>query len=231
MPAASHTKRIKGVSIYRPFIYGSIATPVNPDKKPPNLPPDHTHQWTVCVKGVNDTNISYFIKKVTFKLHDTYANPVRTVESPPFEVSETGWGEFEIQIKIHFHSESGEKPQSLFHFLQLHPYTGDEAERELARQQRRPVLAYMYDEIVFNEPTEAMYELLTTKGTAKLPSRAKGARGDFVEESEAMELDRLGEGIRIVEEHIKKQKELLVQKEKQVAEMREKMGLEVKGKK
>lgn len=59
-------------------VYGSIATPVNPDKKPPNLPMDHTHQWTVSVKGVNDADISHFIKKVQFKLHDTYANPLRS---------------------------------------------------------------------------------------------------------------------------------------------------------
>lgn len=64
-------------------VYGSIATPVNPDKKPPNLPPDHTHQWTVSVKGVNDADISYFIKKVQFKLHDTYANPLRSLSPLP----------------------------------------------------------------------------------------------------------------------------------------------------
>lgn len=51
---------------------------MNPDKKPPNLPPDHTHQWTVSVRGVGENDISHFIKKVQFKLHDTYANPLRS---------------------------------------------------------------------------------------------------------------------------------------------------------
>ena len=38
---------------------------------------------------------------MTFKLHETYENPVRTLESPPYQVTETGW-EFEIIIKLHF---------------------------------------------------------------------------------------------------------------------------------
>jgi len=78
----------------------------------------------------------------------------------------------------------------------------------------------MYDELVFNEPTEAMYDILTSKGSARLPSRAKGARGEFTEESEAVELDRLNAGIQIVKEHIDKAKETLVAKEKAVAELK-----------
>lgn len=148
------------------------------------------------------------------------------IEHPPFEVSETGWGEFEIQIKLFFVPECTEKAQTLFHFLKLHPYIGDKAELELARQQRRPVLSYVYDEIIFNEPTEAMYDLLTSRGSARLPSRVRGARGEFVEESEASELDRLGEGIKVVQENIRKAKETLVEKEKQVAQI--KAGMEKK---
>ncbi|KAH8153135.1 uncharacterized protein LAJ45_02722 [Morchella importuna] len=221
MPSAPNSKRIKGVSIYRPFVYGSIATPVNPDKKPPNLPPDHTHQWTVSVRGVGENDISHFIKKVQFKLHDTYANPLRMIESPPFEVSETGWGEFEIQIKIFFVPECTEKAQTLFHFLKLHPYIGDKAELELSRTQRRPVQAFIYDEIIFNEPTEAMYDLLTSRGSALIPPRARNGRGwEFTEESEASELDRLTEGIKVVQEHIKKAKETLLEKERQVAQIK-----------
>lgn len=44
------------------------------------MPPDHTHQWTISVKGVNDADITYFIKKVQFKLHaDTYSPPLRSM--------------------------------------------------------------------------------------------------------------------------------------------------------
>lgn len=50
--------------------------------------PDHTHRWTVGVRSAasaSDSEIvggaddlSYFIKRVTFKLHDTYTNPNRS---------------------------------------------------------------------------------------------------------------------------------------------------------
>ena len=45
-------------------------------------------------------------KKVVFKLHDSYPNNTRTfTEGPPYEVTETGWGEFEIIIKIYWNVE------------------------------------------------------------------------------------------------------------------------------
>lgn len=82
-------------------------------------------------------------------------------------------------------------------------------------------MSYTYDELVFNEPTEAMFDILTTKGTARLPSKAKAkGRGEFVVETEQVELDRLGEGLRIVQDHIKATRERLAQREKEVAEMK-----------
>jgi YEATS domain-containing protein 4 len=49
------------------------------------------------------------VKKVHFKLHESYAEPNRIVVKPPYEVTETGWGEFEIVIKIYFH-DPNERP-------------------------------------------------------------------------------------------------------------------------
>ena len=67
------------------------------------------------------------------------------IEEPPFEVTETGWGEFEIQIKIYFSNEASEKPMTLFHFLHLHPY-GPNKEEE--REKGLTVEAMQYEEIV-----------------------------------------------------------------------------------
>ena len=36
----------------------------------------------------------------------------RVCSKPPYEVKETGWGEFEIQIRIYFH-DPAEKPGSV----------------------------------------------------------------------------------------------------------------------
>ncbi|WVR00256.1 hypothetical protein IAU59_007399 [Kwoniella sp. CBS 9459] len=65
-------------------------------------------------------DLSYLIKKVTFKLHETYPNPNRVCDKPPFRVTETGWGEFVVQIRIQFIPESLEKPITLNHPIKLH---------------------------------------------------------------------------------------------------------------
>lgn len=55
--------------------------------------------------------MSTYIKKINFKLHDSYANQNRVLTKPPYEVTETGWGEFEIVIKIYF-QDPNERPVS-----------------------------------------------------------------------------------------------------------------------
>lgn len=47
--------------------------------------------------------------RVTFELHEDFVPQVRSVEQQPFEVNETGWGEFEIGITVRViggHSDS-----------------------------------------------------------------------------------------------------------------------------
>jgi len=59
-----------------------------------------THTWTVYLRSPLNQNLGQIIKKVTFNLHDSFANPNRDVKSPPFELSENGWGEFDILIEV-----------------------------------------------------------------------------------------------------------------------------------
>ena len=49
--------------------------------------------------------------QIHFKLHESYADQNRMLTAPPYEVTETGWGEFEIVIKIYFH-DPNERPVS-----------------------------------------------------------------------------------------------------------------------
>ena len=75
------------MTIHRPVIYGNTATVLSPVEKE-LVPEGHTHRWTVAVRGAasaSDSDIvggaddlGYFIKRVTFKLHETYANPSRS---------------------------------------------------------------------------------------------------------------------------------------------------------
>lgn len=103
----------------------------------------------------------------------------------PFTVDETGWGEFEITIKLYYASESGEKPQTLYHHLRLHPYGRTEEEKEEMRSGTGEVRAWIYEEQVFNEPFEAFYDTLTSGahpkghpgGAAAATSGGKGKGG------------------------------------------------------
>ena len=65
--------------------------------------------------------MSAYVKKVHFKLHDSYSNPNRVVTKPPYEVVETGWGEFEIVIKIYFQGRlsKAEKKLKINYLLRL----------------------------------------------------------------------------------------------------------------
>lgn len=91
-------------------------------------------------------DMSAYVKKIQFKLHESYGNPLRgkvrvlalapggtvlvtcvgasspspllpsaVVTKPPYEITETGWGEFEIIIKIFF-IDPNERPVSTTNF-------------------------------------------------------------------------------------------------------------------
>ncbi len=79
-----------------------------------------------------------------------------------FEISETGWGEFEIAIKLYYVPESNEKPQTLYHHLRLHPYGRTDQEKEDMKAAGQEVISWTYEEQVFNEPYDPFYEILTS---------------------------------------------------------------------
>ena len=89
------------------------------------------NRWSCYVRGLdNNEDISYYIKKVVFQLHPSFPEPVKSknywfitcpaVEKYPFEISQTGWGEFDIGVKIFF-NDPAEKPVELTHGLKLYP--------------------------------------------------------------------------------------------------------------
>lgn len=208
------------MSISRPIVYGNTAVPLPDSERTDKTPPDHTHKWTIFVRDPNyadgktpnkkdNTNggdLSYFIKKVVFKLHDTYPQPSRSIETPPFELTETGWGEFEIAVKIYFSSEANEKNVATYHHLKLHPY-GEEAQQK-SKENGGLVESYLYDELVFNEPTEAMFEILTSRPGAVLPAK-KSETVKYSTQAESEELDRLSSGLESVYQQVQKTKDTI----------------------
>ena len=94
-PTAAAAKRLEKTTACLPVVYGSVAFYLG--KKADEY---QTHQWTLYVRGPNNEDLSGVISKVVFQLHASFAQPVRELESPPFEVTERGWGEFEAQMRI-----------------------------------------------------------------------------------------------------------------------------------
>lgn len=185
------------------------------DSKTPDMPAENTHRWTIFLRDPNGQDLSKIIKKVIFKLHDTYPNPSRSIEAPPFEVTETGWGEFEITLRVFFVNEASEKNIMLYHHLKLHPYgPGSES----IPPGTQPVESYIYDEFVFNEPTEAMFELLTAKPGALLPA-TKSEDAQYSLQTENEELDRLSNALDKVYNQVKKIKDQIKTLEKEKAQL------------
>ncbi|XGW28156.1 hypothetical protein V3C99_008172 [Haemonchus contortus] len=154
-------ERMKGKRIIKPIVYGNTSTPFGYKRESDQ----HTHQWTVFLKMFYDEDPTDFIRKVQFKLHDSYAVNTRVCEKPPYEVTETGWGEFEVQMRIYF-VDVNEKPVTVFHYLRLfQPIVN-------LPNGTTQVIAEHYDEIVFQEPTIPMYKALTA-GEGKKHDRKK----------------------------------------------------------
>lgn len=121
-PSTSPRKRTLNTTVACPFIYGNYLLQIIEvhlvlstlgslafylGKKADQFA---THRWTLYVRSPNGEDLSTFIQKVAFTLHPSFAQPVRgnninfltyfnkfvaEVLAPPYEVTETGWGEFE----------------------------------------------------------------------------------------------------------------------------------------
>lgn len=200
------------------------------------------------MRGVDGEDITYWLQKVQFKLHETYSQSLRTIEAPtPFEVTETGWGEFEVTIKLFFPPEANEKAASVYHQLKLHPYGED---KEAAKARRDTVVSQNYEEIVFNEPAEAFYDVLVSgppppargKGasktaktkklgerTAEIPA-VESADNPYSVRTEMKELDRLKEASKQVEKLLAEERAKLLEREKELEELRKSEGSIIKTK-
>ena len=90
------------------------------------------------------------------------------MEKFPFEIHQTGWGEFDIGIKIFF-VDPAERAAEVIHGLKLHPEQNQQA------SMKKPVVSERYDEIVFVEPTESFAYILD-KGSKVIgaPSQLPG---------------------------------------------------------
>ena len=140
--------------ISKSIVYGSIAFWLG-KKSEQNL----THKWCVYVRGNNNEDISYFIKEVTFTLHSTFENNVRTITKWPYELYASGWGEFDIKITIILKDEAI-KPIEFIHFLKLYPPANQTAST------KKPIVSEFFDEIVFVNPKKQLRDCLMSSNSA-----------------------------------------------------------------
>ncbi|CAM8936700.1 unnamed protein product [Rhodiola kirilowii] len=157
-------KRSRDAEVSLPVVYGNAAFWLG---KKANE--SQSHKWTVYVRGATNEDLSAVVKQVVFQLHSSFNNPTRVVEAPPFELSETGWGEFEIAITLHFHSDVCDKPLSLFHHLKLYP-----EEESGSMSTKKPVVVESYEDIVFSEPSESFLARIQSDPSVIVPRLPPG---------------------------------------------------------
>ncbi|KAI2665618.1 YEATS domain-containing protein 4 [Labeo rohita] len=185
--------RVKGVTIVKPIVFGNVARYFGKKREDDG----HTHQWTVYVKPYRNEDMSAYVKKIQFKLHESYGNPLRVVTKPPYEITETGWGEFEIIIKIFF-IDPNERPVTLYHLLKLF-------QSDSSAMPKKTVVSEFYDEMIFQDPTAMMQQLLNTTRQLTLVAELELRTREKVEAAKkktSLEIAELKERLKASRENI-----------------------------
>ncbi|VDP92996.1 unnamed protein product [Echinostoma caproni] len=147
--AVEHLK----TTVVKPIVYGNVSRYLGKKREEDG----RTHQWTAFLRPYNtNEDMSSFIKRVQFKLHESYANPVRMVNKPPFELTETGWGEFDITMKVIF-TDPNEKPLVITHLIKLF-----HCDHEIMMG-HKSLVREIYDEMVFVDPSPSFYRALMSR--------------------------------------------------------------------
>jgi len=120
-----------------------------------------SHRWTVYLRSLDDEDISHFLKKVVFHLHNSFQNPLREMTLPPYEVTEQGWGEFEIIVELHFADDSMEGPVTIVHKLKLYAEDGTITKKAVVHEQ--------YEELVFSQPVLAFQQRVANQVSMPAP--------------------------------------------------------------
>lgn len=194
------------------IVYGNVAKYFGKKREEDG----HTHNWTVYVKAYSNEDIGSYIKKVHFKLHDSYANQNRVVTKPPFEVSETGWGEFEVTIKLHF-IDPNEKPVTIYHMLRL--FETDPISKTISI--KKNLVSEFYDEIIFQDPSPLLAHSLTN--TKTVSQSLLRHETDFEERRERT-LNSIVQAKRKVRNEIEELRERLKQAQKTIGRYKEEIG-------
>ena len=180
-----------------PIVYGSRAQ-LATDLKDPS----HTHKWQIYLNSSLDLSN---ILQVEFHLHESFLNPIRLISNPPFIIHDSGWGEFQVKLKL---SLLNEKPIILLHHLQLYPKPSDEFNTPDS------VVSEVYDEIIVNvDVNSPLYTALTSAKQIPLDSM-------YNSDYEEKEVQLIEQAIQSVDDEIDKLNLVLKTKNQEIEAIR-----------
>jgi hypothetical protein len=167
-------------TVEKPIVYGTVAFWLG--KKAEE---SKSHRWTCYVRSNRpDEDLGLFVRKVVFTLHPSFNPPTRVIEKPPFEVTEHGWGEFDISAQVHF-IDPTETPVDLLIPLRLYPDSGEQL------VPKRAVVAEKYDELVFVAPSDTLLQKLQQADTPAMGWSSHPLAEHWVSYQPAAELAQL----------------------------------------
>ncbi|MEW5315775.1 MAG: hypothetical protein WDW38_007181 [Sanguina aurantia] len=176
-------RRLKDTEFVLPVIVGTCAFFLG--KK--QAADYNTHRWTVYIRSPTDEDLSHIFSKVSFELHNTFAVPLRVLDAHPLEVTEQGWGQFDIVVTFHFHVDCGDKPVVITHHLKLF----ENGEQTIPQNTKKPVISETTEQLVFSEPREAFFTRITNQ--APRLAAPLSVQSHLFNQDEAADLARLKE--------------------------------------
>jgi YEATS domain-containing protein 4 len=107
-----------------------------------------THHWELFLYSPTGEDMTKWVEKVVFKLHESFTPPSRTLAKEPYRVAEDGWGEFDAAVEIFPKCSFS---VTLIHFLSFPPGGS-----------RKPAIIIRREaKVVFRNPPPLLYEGLT----------------------------------------------------------------------
>lgn len=130
--------RVKGVIIVKLIVYGNVVRYFGKKREEDG----YIYQWIVYVKFYRNEDMLVYVKKIQFKLYESYGNFLRVVIKFLYEIIEIGWGEFEIIIKIFF-IDFNERFVILYYLLKFFQFDIN------VMLGKKIVVLEFYDEMIF----------------------------------------------------------------------------------
>lgn len=137
--------------------------------KSKKTPDGFTHDWELYVRGTDKSDISHFVEKVVFNLHDSFPKPKRVVKEAPYVLKESGYAGFVLPIDIHFKNRDEPKRVTFNYDLDL-------------QQTGPPVHRNEIKKYTFNNPSDDFRRKLLKGGGIPLVNNADEKSRDSVDE-------------------------------------------------